>query len=638
MCGIAGYFDLRDLRSIPEGILRSMTDTLAHRGPDGSDIWRAPGVGLGHRRLAIIDLSTGDQPMRTPDDAHVVVFNGEIYNFQSVRAELQRRGHQFRTNSDTEVILYAWREYGADCVQHFRGMFAFALWDAQKRELFLARDRLGVKPLYYSVLPDGSFIFGSELKALLAWPRLPREIDPEAVEDYMAYGYVPDPKSILRHVRKLPAAHTLTLARDKPVAPRRYWDVDFTTRHRGSVADLSAELIDRMREAVKLRLISDVPLGAFLSGGVDSSAVVALMAGLLDQPVNSCSIGFDVAGFDETEYAARIAERYATNHRTRIVSADDFGLVDQLVAAYDEPFADASALPTYRVCQLARETVKVALSGDGADEAMAGYRRHRMHAAEERVRGLLPHGLRAALFGRLGQIYPKLDWAPRFLRAKTTFESLGRSSGEAYFNSVSVQGDRIRRQLFTDRFRSDSQNYWAGSLYVDSMRDAPASDALGQAQYADMQHWLPGDILTKSDRASMAVGLEAREPLLDHELVEWSAGLPLDMRIRGGQGKWLMKHALEPYVPQDLLYRPKMGFVVPVSNWFRGPLADRIENIVNHSHLHDTGWFNRDFLRRAVAGHRSGRMDHGRLLWQMMMLDLSISRLMSGSGERPCHA
>ncbi len=636
MCGIAGYFDLRDHRSIPEGLLRAMTDTLAHRGPDGSDVWRAPGVGLGHRRLAIIDLSTGDQPMRTPDDAHVVVFNGEIYNFQSVRAELQRRGHHFRTNSDTEVILYAWREYGADCVRHFRGMFAFALWDANRRELFLARDRLGVKPLYYSSLPDGSFIFGSELKALLAWPRLPREIDPEAVEDYMAYGYVPDPKTILRHVRKLPPAHTLTLRRGGVVAPRRYWDIDFTTRHNGSVADLSAELIERMREAVRLRLIADVPLGAFLSGGVDSSAVVALMAGLLDQPVNSCSIGFDVSGFDETGYAARIAERYATNHRTRIVSADDFSIVDQLVAAYDEPFADASALPTYRVCQLARENVKVALSGDGADEAMAGYRRHRMHVAEERVRGFLPAGLRAALFGRLGCIYPKLDWAPRFLRAKTTFEALGRSSGEAYFNSVSIQSDRIRRQLFTDQFRSDTQGYWAGALYVDSMRDAPASDALGQAQYADMQYWLPGDILTKSDRASMAVGLEAREPLLDHELVEWTAGLPLDMRVRGGQGKWLMKRALEPYVPHDLLYRPKMGFVVPLSNWFRGPLADRIEAMVSQSHLYDTGWFNRDFLKRAVAQHRAGRMDHGRLLWQMMMLDLSTSRLMDGHGERAC--
>ena len=628
MCGIAGYFDTRDHRSLSEGQLRAMTDALAHRGPDGSDIWRAPGVGLGHRRLAIIDLHTGAQPMSTPDGLITVVFNGEIYNFQEVRRLLEAMGYRFRTNSDTEVILYAWLEYGEACVHQFRGMFAFALHDARTRTLFLARDRLGVKPLFYAELADGSVVFGSELKALLAVPKLPRDLDLTAVEDFFAYGYIPDPKSLLSAVRKLPAAHTLTLQRGKPIpAPKRYWDVDFTARHSGKPDDLAHELVDRMREAVRLRLIADVPLGAFLSGGVDSSAVVALMAGLLDTPVNTCSIGFDVAGYDETDYAATVARRYATNHRSRIVSANDFGLVERLADAYDEPFADASALPTLRVCALARETVTVALSGDGADEAFAGYRRYRMHANEERIRSRLPLGMRRSLFGALGRVYPKLDWAPRVVRAKTTFEALGRSTEEAYFNSIAVQPDRVRDRLFSDGFRRQLQGYSAGSLYIETMRNAPADDALGQAQYADIQHWLPGDILTKMDRASMAVSLEAREPLLDHELVGWAAGLPSSVRIRGGEGKWLVKRAMEPYVPRDLLYRPKMGFVVPISDWFRGPLADRIEGIVGRSSAVETGWFDTAFLARAVEDHRAGRADHGRLLWQMLMFDLSMRRL-----------
>ncbi len=628
MCGIAGYFDTREHRSIPEPLLRRMTDAIAHRGPDGSDIHRVPGVGLGHRRLAIIDLVSGAQPMTTPDGQVTIVFNGEIYNFQDVRRELEAVGHRFRTSSDTEVILYAWLEYGEACVHRLRGMFAFAIHDQRTRRLFLARDRLGVKPLHYAELPGGEVIFGSELKALLVHPKLSRALDPTAIEDYFAYGYIPDPKCLLSSVRKLPAGHTLTLRQGQPVPePKRYWDVDFTTRHRGKVDDLAAELTARMREAVRLRMIADVPLGAFLSGGVDSSSVVALMAEMSAQPVNTCSIGFDVAGYDETEYATEIAQRYATNHRTRIVDPNDFALIDRLADAYDEPFADASALPTYRVCALARETVTVALSGDGADEAFAGYRRYRLHANEEKLRGALPLGFRQRLFGTLGRAYPKLDWAPRVFRAKSTLEALGRSTEEAYFNSIAVVPDRLRSCLFSPAFRRELQGHWAGSLYVDTMRNAPARDPLGQAQYADIQHWLPGDILTKMDRASMAVSLEAREPLLDHELVAWAAGLPPELRIRNGQGKWLMKRAMERYVPKRLLYRPKMGFVVPISDWFRGPLAGRAEALATSSAAVETGWFDMDFLKRAVADHRAGRVEHGRLLWQLLMLDQSLSRL-----------
>ncbi|MFC3713838.1 XrtA/PEP-CTERM system amidotransferase [Sphingoaurantiacus capsulatus] len=628
MCGIAGYFDTREQRPIDERLLRAMTDAVAHRGPDGADIWRGEGVGLGHRRLAIIDLVSGAQPMATPDGQVTIVFNGEIYNFQEIRRDLEAAGHRFRTSSDTEVILHAWLEGGEACVHRLRGMFAFAIHDARTRTLFLARDRLGVKPLHYAELPGGEVIFGSELKALLPHPKLARELDPTAIEDYFAYGYIPDPKCALAGVKKLQAGHTLTLRQGKPVpAPVRYWDVDFTTRHRGNPDDLAAELTERMREAVKLRMIADVPLGAFLSGGVDSSAVVALMAELSDTPVNTCSIGFDVAGYDETEYAAEIARRYATNHRSRIVDPNDFGLVERLAQAFDEPFADASALPTYRVCALARENVTVALSGDGADEAFAGYRRYRLHANEEKVRGLLPLGFRQSVFGPLGRAFPKMDWAPRMFRAKSTFEALGRSTEEAYFNSIAVLPDRLRQHLFSPSFRRELQGHWAGSLYVDTMKNAPADDALGQAQYADIQHWLPGDILTKMDRASMAVSLEAREPLLDHELVAWAAGLPPEMRIRGGESKWLMKKAMERYVPKKLLYRPKMGFVVPISDWFRGPLAERAEALATRSAAVETGWFDPAFLKKAVDDHRAGRAEHGRLLWQMLMLDQSLGKL-----------
>lgn len=631
MCGIAGYFDTRGDRTISERELAAMTDALAHRGPDGHATHRAPGVGLGHRRLSIIDLAGGAQPMLTLGGQVAIVFNGEIYNFADIRRDLERLGHAFHTHSDTETILLGWVEWGPRVVDRLRGMFAFAIHDARTHTLFLARDRLGVKPLHYTIAPDGALLFASELKGLLASPRVARAIEPTAIEDYFAYGYVPDPKCVLAGVHKLPAAHTLTFQRGKPVpAPQRYWDVEFTPRVRGTAADLAAELTDRVREAVRLRMIADVPLGAFLSGGVDSSAVVAMMAGLSDAPVKTCTIGFDVAAYDETAYARQVADRYHTDHRTRAVSPDDFSAIDRLVAAYDEPFADASALPTLRVCELARESVKVALSGDGADEAMAGYRRYAMHMFEERSRSALPLSVRRPLFSALGRLYPKMDWAPRGLRAKTTLLALARSSGEAYFNSVAAMPDRLRANLFSQSFRRELQGYWAGSLYVDTMRHAPAADALGQAQYADIRHYLPGDILTKTDRASMAVSLEAREPLLDHELVGWMAGLPAEMRLKGHTGKWLFKRAMEPYVPHDLLYRPKMGFVTPISAWFRGPLASRIRRIAAGSAALDTGWFAPGYFTKRVDEHLAGTADHGRLLWQLLMLDGSLARLQAG--------
>ncbi len=628
MCGIAGIFHLETAKPVDPVRLRKMTDSLTHRGPDGSGIWTAPGVGLGHRRLSIIDLEGGAQPMLTADEAQVISYNGEIYNFQDVRVELESLGHRFATSGDTEVILYAWRQWGVDCLKRLNGMFAFAIFDQRTKQLFMARDRLGVKPLFYAPVSDGSIIFGSELKALLANPLLRREPEIRAVDDYLAFGYVPDHRSLLKGVKKLPAGHYLLLEQGKPEpAPIEYWDMDFSQRSKASVAALEEELVTLMKDAVGSRMIADVPLGAFLSGGVDSSAVVALMSEKSRQPVKTCSIGFDQASLDETGYAERVAERFKTDHRSRTVAADDFGLIDTLADHFDEPFADGSALPTYRVAELARENVTVALSGDGADEAMAGYRRHVFHHAEERVRGLLPQSFRGPALGWLGKIYPKADWAPRPLRAKSTLLSLARSGPEGYAEAVGVTTPAGRQAIYSDAMAKQLGGYQGETHMIGLMEGAPARNGLDQAQYADMKMWLPGDILTKVDRTSMAVSLEAREPLLDYKLMEFAARLPTNLRVRRGTGKYLLKKSMERYLPQDILYRPKMGFVTPISQWFRGPLADEARNISGAGALARMGWFDDQALRKVADDHIAGKADNSRLLWQLLMLDKSLQRL-----------
>ncbi|HEU0099667.1 MAG TPA: XrtA/PEP-CTERM system amidotransferase [Allosphingosinicella sp.] len=635
MCGIAGLFYVSNPKPVDPKRVRAMADSLAHRGPDGSGVWTAPGIGLGHRRLSIIDLATGDQPMLSADGRLALSYNGEIYNFREVRAELEASGHRFRTESDTEVILAAWRQWGPDCLSRFNGMFAFALYDGDEDCLFLARDRLGVKPLYWTTLSDDALVFASELKGLLAHPLLRRTPSRSAVDDYLALGYVPDDACMVDGVRKLAAGHYLLVRRGRLVPkPVRWWDVDFSNPSRGSAKALEEELVERLQSAVRSRMVADVPLGAFLSGGVDSSAVVALMAEASRSAVETCSIGFGEADHDESKWAALVAARFATNHRSRIVEAGDFGLIDTLADAFDEPFADASALATYRVSELAREKVKVALSGDGADEAFAGYRRYRMFAAEERVRRLLPGPARGML-GAVGNLYPKLDWAPRFLRAKTTLQAIGQDSGEAYAAGVGVTPPAMRSSLYTAIFKRFLGGYRAEERYVRAMAEAPAVDSLSRAQYADLKIWLPGDILTKVDRTSMAVSLEAREPLLDHRLVEFAARLPAGMRLRGGSGKWLMKRALSRYLPDEVLHRTKMGFVTPVSAWFRGPLAEEAATIAHSPALAELGWFKPEAIARVAAAHRSGREEHGRLLWQLLMLDKSLQRLFGfGAGVR----
>ncbi|MBD3745688.1 MAG: amidotransferase 1, exosortase A system-associated [Sphingopyxis terrae] len=628
MCGIAGIYHLETAKPVDPARLRAMLHPMSHRGPDGSGEWTAPGVGLGHLRLSIIDIEGSPQPMASDDEAVTISFNGEIYNFRQLRAELEDRGHRFRTSGDTEVILAAWRQWGPDCLSRLNGMFAFAIHDHQRGCLFLARDRLGVKPLHFARLSDGSIAFASELKGLLRHPLLRREANLSAVEDFLALGYVPDDNCIMAGVSKLGAGHYLLLERGKPFpAPICWWSPDFSNRIRASEGEAAEHLVHLMRAAVTDRMVADVPLGAFLSGGVDSSAVVALMAEASAKAVKTCTIGFDQAAFDETAYAATIADRFATDHRTRTVAAADFALVDRIADMFDEPFADASALPTYRVCELAREEVTVALSGDGADEAFAGYRRLVFHHQEERLRSLIPAVLRRNLLGPLARVWPQMDWAPRPLRARATLASLSKSGAEGYAEAVGVTGPDQRARLFNDAAIRALGDHVAETRYWQAMAEAPARERLDRAQYADLKIWLPGDILTKTDRMSMAVSLEAREPLLDYRLVEFAASLPAAMRVKGGTGKAILKQAMERYLPHDILYRPKMGFVTPVSHWFRGALTEQARALAHSGTLARTGWFDMAEIERVVAAHQSGRRDHGRLIWQFFMLEKSLAKL-----------
>jgi asparagine synthase (glutamine-hydrolysing) len=635
MCGITGLFDTRARRPFDRALLQRMNDTQVHRGPDGEGLHLEPGVGLGHRRLAIIDIATGQQPLYNEDGSVVVVFNGEIYNFQEVIPELQALGHVFHTRSDTEVIVHAWEAWGEACVDRFRGMFAFALYDSRRETLFLARDRLGVKPLYYALLPDGTFLFGSELKSLLVHPNLGREIDPCAVEEYFALGYVAEPRTLFSSTRKLPPGQRLTIRRGQPIKePVEYWDVRFTLSSAITLEEACEETNRRLEESVRLRMISEVPLGAFLSGGVDSSAVVATMARVSADPVNTCSISFDDPAFDETRFARLVADQYKTRHFEDSVASDDFDLVDDLASIYDEPYADSSAIPTYRVCQLARKHVTVALSGDGGDESFGGYRRYRLHMMEERLRSLLPLGVRRPLFGLLGRTYPKADWAPRVFRAKTTFESLTRSSAEAYLHSVSVVRDEMRGRLFSEKFRLSLGAYRANDVFARHAAKAGTDDPLGLVQYLDMKTYLVGDINTKVDRASMAHSLEVREPLMDHPLVEWLATLPTSLKMHRGEGKYALKKAMEPHLPREILYRPKMGFAVPLARWFRGPLRERMRAAVLGDRLAGTGIFDARVLRHLVDAHQSGARDYSAPLWSILMFEAFLRNVVDDNSKR----
>ncbi len=622
MCGITGIVDVRGSREIDRALLRRMNDSQRHRGPDAGDEHHEPGVALGHRRLSIIDIATGQQPLYNEDRSVVVVYNGEIYNYQSLIPELQALGHVFHTRSDTEVIVHAWESWGERCVERFRGMFAFALWDRNQQTLFLARDRLGVKPLYYSFLADGLLVFGSELKSVMTHPDLNRQLDRHAVLDYLTLGYIPEPRSIFATTNKLPAGHTLLIRRGAaPSQPKRFWDPRFALDTKLSDAEAGEELTARLRESVSLRMIAEVPLGAFLSGGVDSSAVVATMAEISKEPVNTCTIAFDDPAFDESSYALQVAERYRTSHRVDRVATDDFELVDVLARLYDEPFADSSAMPTYRVCGLARQHVTVALSGDGGDEVFGGYRRYRTHLGEQRLRDSIPPWLRNSVVKGLARAYPTLTHAPRFLRMRPLLEALARDPVAAYLHEVSVVRAPELRELLTPEYVRSLGGYTTLELFRAHAARADTDDPLALIQYLDMKTYLVDDINTKVDRASMAHSLETREPLMDHPLVEWMGRLPSSQKVRNDQGKILLKQTMRGKVPDEIIDRRKAGFAVPLAKWFRGPLRERIERLPASPELLECGFFKGRGIDTLVSAHLQGHRDYSATLWSLLMFE-----------------
>jgi asparagine synthase (glutamine-hydrolysing) len=620
MCGIAGVLYSDSVHPISPDLLKEMGDAIAHRGPDAEGFWNEPGIGLVHRRLSIIDLAGGDQPIGNEDGSVQIVFNGEIYNFQELRSGLEARGHRFRTRSDTEVLVHIYEEEGEQLVERLRGMFAFALWDRSRRRLLLGRDRLGIKPLY--IYRDAEkLIFGSELKAILAHPGVERQLDPEALEEYLAFGMVCGSSSIFRRIEKLPPAHVLTAAPDaldRP--PRRYWQLHLEPDHGPTAEEWQERIRAKVAETVRMHLIADVPVGAFLSGGVDSSVIVASCAGQTNGPLQTFSIGFHEESFSELPYARLVAEQFGTQHTEQIVTPDAVSLLDQLTHYYDEPFADSSAIPTFLVSRLAAQSVKVVLSGDGGDEAFGGYARYAHDLKEAALRRWLPGWFRRAVLGPVAQCWPKADWLPRPLRAKTRLTNLSLDAGAAYANTMTLCRPPLRRQLLARDVAQQLNGYRPEQRLIDGHGMAAANDPLGGMLAADVGVTLPDDFLVKVDRASMAHGLEVRPLLLDHELFELAARIPSRFKVRGGETKWILKQAYQKHLPAGVLWRPKHGFDIPVDAWLRGPLRAMFEAVVLDPQARVRDLVDQTMVRKIYQVHlnRTGRQ--GSTLWSLLML------------------
>jgi len=654
MCGIAGWVRFDGARVDP-GVLLAMTRTLVHRGPDeegyflnlpseslpslDAPVRGLPGAatgsasaGFGHRRLSIIDLSHGQQPLCNEDGSVWISFNGEIYNFPELHEELEARGHRFRTRSDTEVIVHGYEEWGTGVFERLRGMFAIALWDERRQRCVLGRDRVGKKPLYYAW--DGKrLLFGSEIKAILQAPGVPRELDASAFSDYLSLLYVPAPRSIFRAVSKLPAGH-FAVVDAGGVKIENFWQLRFDTDHGAGEEQQMERIRDLLAESTRIRMISEVPLGAFLSGGIDSSAVVAFMAQNSETPVRTSSIGFSVAAYDETRYAQRVADLFGTDHDKRVVTPDALGIIEKLAWHYDEPFADSSAVPTFYVSEAARDRVTVALSGDGGDENFCGYRRYAFDLRENLVRSLVPGPLRTPVFGGLGRLYPKADFLPRIFRGKAFISNVARDPVEAYCFSMSAFQEEDKAKLLAPGLLRELGGHRTVDVFRRYYDEAPADDHMSRIQYLDIKTYLCDDILTKVDRASMAVSLEVRCPILDHRFIEYAATIPWQRKIRGGDKKRILKRALRPLLPDDILYRAKMGFGVPILEWLRSDLKDYAHDLILGSDATDR-YFQRGFLQKIWDQHQSGMRNRATELWILLMFNLWHRRFMESVPAAP---
>lgn len=617
MCGIAGFF-----RSVaPDGdevLLGRMGEVIRHRGPDAGGTYLDRHIGLVHRRLSIIDLSSqGNQPMSSDDGSLIIVFNGEIYNFQSLRAELERDGVSFRTKTDTEVILALYRRDGVDCLQKLNGMFAFAIWDTAGQTLFLARDRIGKKPLYYYHTSGDRLAFASEIKSILQIPGVPRDIEPTSVPDYLCYHYVPDPKTIYRNVFKLPPGHFLLLRPGGEPRVSQYWDVSFSQSGGTSLKEAEDALLALLQDATSIRMVADVPLGAFLSGGVDSSAVVALMARSSDRPVRTCTIGFPDRRHDESLYAREIASLFKTDHREYVVRENFVDTVSLLPTFFDEPFADSSAVPTYHVSRLARQAVTVAVAGDGGDESFAGYAKYAVELKEHLARQMLPR----SLLSFVNSVASGLDGTTLGRKAKSLASSALMEPGRAFFRTNSCKGAATVTELLSGRLRRACSGYDPAEHTLRHWEKAAGADHVTRMLYTDLKTYLPGDILVKVDRMSMANSLEVRAPFLDYRVVEFAASLPSDWKIKGDSKKIILRNAFGRLLPPNILNRSKHGFTVPLDSWFRGelkPLAER--ELLGNRQLHDL--LEVATVRAFWQEHQEQRTDNGEILWNLLMLAL----------------
>jgi asparagine synthase (glutamine-hydrolysing) len=631
MCGIAGVFYADPSRPVEAAILRAMGASLAHRGPDAEGFWTDSGLGLVHRRLSIIDLSGGDQPIGNEDGSVQVILNGEIYNYQHLREDLVRKGHRFRTQSDTEVIVHLYEDEGEHFVARLRGMFAIALWDRSKRRLVLARDRVGIKPLY--VYRDAEkLVFASELKAILAHPAVERSIDPTALDAYLTFGHVPGPGSIFTQMEKLPPAHTLVATTDNlKRQPQRYWRLSFESDERPTAEDWQEAIRDKVAECVRGHMIADVPVGAFLSGGIDSSIIVSAASALRPDPLQTFSIGFQEERFSELPFAREVARAFQTDHREEIVTPDSVQLLDELTHYFDEPFADASAVPTFFVARLAKSRVKVALSGDGGDEAFGGYARYAHDLGEAALRRRLPGWFRRRALGPLGRFWPKADWLPRPLRLKTGLTNLSLDDGPAYANTLTQCRMPFRRALLAPDVAHGLNGFDPTHAVTAAFANSAQNDPLGGMLAADVATVLPDDFLVKVDRASMAHGLEVRPPLLDHELLELAARIPSRWKVHRGETKWIFKRAFEQALPKSVLSRPKQGFDVPIDAWLRGPLRGPFEDAVLNRQTRIGTLINQATASQLFRSHVAGSGRHGNVLWSLLVLSKWADRYLAAT-------
>jgi asparagine synthase (glutamine-hydrolysing) len=622
MCGIAGFVNFDGHRRVDAAVrVKHMTDALIHRGPDDEGLYVDDFAALGHRRLGIIDLASGHQPMTAAGGQLRIVFNGEIYNFLSLRAELEAYGERFETRSDTEVILLAYARWGKQCVEKLSGMFAFAIWDAAERTLFLARDRVGKKPLYYWHSGEG-IAFASELKALRAAELCPDEIDPESLDCYFTFSYIPAPRTIYAGVKKLPAAHTLTVSAGQ-VFLNRYWNLSYANPVHRTLDEATEELEELLDEAVKCRLMSEVPIGAFLSGGIDSSLVVASMARQMRRPVITHSIGFQERQFSELPAAARIARHLGTDHHEFVVTPRAADVIERIAWHFDEPMGDSSAVPTWYVCEMARRSVTVALSGDGGDEAFAGYTfRYTPHVLESKIRRTLPALLRGALFGALGAVWPGSAVLPRILRLKTIFENLAVGDVEAFYRDLAWLRPGTRDRLYSPEFLGSLRGFVPFEAVAPYYARSDARDSLGRCQSTDIQFYMTDDVLVKVDRMSMAHSLEVRAPLLDHRILEFAARLPSGLKLKKGQGKLPLRSLAARRLPPDIHKLPKRGFSIPAAEWLQGDLREMAEDLLFGSTRVLPGVLVGSRVRELWHQHLTGARDHSVLFWGLLMLGL----------------